>query len=82
MSGLSAGIVTPALSVEGIILLIAGVMIRIQSASATWANCAILRLLLGIGYPTKVVLFPWAFVFFLTGAFTAGNPRKSIVRPR
>ena len=82
LSWLSADIVTPDLCVEGIFLLIAGVIIRIQSAGATWANSAILGLLLGVGYLTKVVLFPLALVFFLASAFAPGNPRKSIVRPR
>jgi hypothetical protein len=57
-----------------------GVITRIRSSGATWANCGVLGLLLGVGYLTKAVLFPLAFVFFLASAFAAEKTRKSFVR--
>lgn len=80
LSWLSPEVVSPDLCVEGIVFLVAGTMIRIYASGATARNCAILGLLLGIGYLTKLVFFPLAFVFFAMSFFAAGNPRKSAPR--
>lgn len=80
LNWLSTETVTPDLCVEGIVFLVAGVILRIHAHGANWANCATLGLLLAVGYLTKVVLFPLAFVFFLASVLAAGNPRKAVVR--
>lgn len=80
LNWLSTETVSPDLCIEGIVFLVAGVILRIHADGANWANCATLGLVLAVGYLTKAILFPLAFVFFLASVFAAGNPRKSIVR--
>lgn len=75
---ISPGRPMPDLLVAGIVLLVTGVIIRLSSGGGTWANYALLGLLLGLGYLTKVVLFPLAFVFFAMSVLAAGFSRRTI----
>lgn len=77
---LSTDVVSPDLCVEGIVLLAAGLILRIRLDSASWANFLKLGLLLGIGYLTKVVLFPLSFVFLLAAFFAVPNRARALVR--
>jgi hypothetical protein len=80
LNWLSTDAVTPDLLVEGIVLLASGVLIRIRHSGTTWGNCSKLGIILGVGYLTKVVLFPLAFVFFLACFFAARKFRHSVLK--
>lgn len=80
LNWLSTDNVTPDLMVEGLVLLTAGVAIRIQAHGARWRLYAKLGLILGIGYLTKVVLFPLSFVFFGASVIGSAGPRRSILK--
>lgn len=56
-------VVTPDLTVCALVLLAAGVLLRIHGGHRTWHTYALLGLVLGLAYLTKAVLFPLAFVF-------------------
>lgn len=77
---LSTDVVSPDLCVEGLVLLAAGIILQIARGGAGWANFAKLGVILGIGYLTKVVLFPLAFVFLLCCFFAAPNRRQNVAK--
>jgi hypothetical protein len=66
------------LSIE--VLLTAGVVVRILgNGKAGWISYLSLGFLLGIGYLTKAVMFPLAFVF-LAGSLVANWSRQHVLR--
>jgi hypothetical protein len=80
LNWLSTDQVTPDLCVECVVFLIVGIILRIRREGATWARFALLGLLFGIGYLTKVFLLPLAFVFLLASLIAARDFRKSTLR--
>jgi hypothetical protein len=76
MYWLSTDVITPDLCVEGLVFLAVGILLRIRFQGAGWSNFALLGLVLGIGYLTKVVFFPLAFVFLFVSFFATPNFRQ------
>lgn len=80
LNWLSTDQVTPDLCVECVVFLITATIIRIGRDGVTWARFALLGLLFGVGYLTKVFLLPLSFIFLLASLVAAGDFRKSVPR--
>lgn len=74
-------LVTPDLIVSAMVYLACGLLLRIRLDGPGNANCALLGLVLGVGYLSKAAMFVLAFVFLILGLLAHGgrrNVRKSI----
>jgi hypothetical protein len=67
----------PDMLVAAFVYLSAGFLLRIRRGEATRGVFVLLGLALGLGYLTKQVMFPLAFVFLGVGLFLTGRPRKA-----
>ena len=68
----------PDMLVAAFVYLAAGLLLRVRRGAATRAVFIFLGLALGMGYLTKQVMFPLAFVFLGVALFSAGNVRKAV----
>lgn len=71
-------LVNPDMLASGILYLGAGALLRMPSAGPAWRASFLLGVILGLGYLTKTVLFPIAFVFLIAAALTAGSFRRGV----
>lgn len=69
---------TPDILTAAFVYLAAGIVLRINIQSATWFNFIALGIVLGLGYLSKTVMFPVAFVFLGVAMFSTGNFRSLI----
>jgi len=67
--------VTPDQCVAIVMYLVAGLLLRMQTAGTRWNQYAILGILLGVGYLTKAVLFPIGLISLSTVPFLASQDR-------
>ena len=71
---------TPDMCTAAFVYLASGIVLRVNTRSASWFNFIILGLVLGFGYLAKSVMFPLAFVFLGVSAFSVGNLRRALPR--
>ncbi|MFB2833906.1 glycosyltransferase family 39 protein [Floridanema evergladense] len=69
---------TPDMFTAGVVYLAAAIVLRIHTKSSSWRNFVILGVVLGIGYLSKSVMFPLAFVFLTIALFSVGKMRQAI----
>ena len=72
------GETNPDMLVAAFVYLAAGFLLRMRRGAATRTDFALFGLALGLGYLTKQVMFPLAFVFLGVGLFSAGNIRRAV----
>lgn len=72
--------VTPDMLLACFVYLAAAQLVRIGRDGGRWRDFGLLGVWLGLGYLTKAVLFPLAFVFLLVALFTAGVSRRTVPR--
>ena len=70
--------ITPDLLVEGILFLVAACVVKIRAGDRGWKRFVVLGLLLGLGFLSKAIFFPLAFVFLAVGFFAAGSSTRAI----
>ncbi|HEY2989187.1 MAG TPA: hypothetical protein VGL11_15755 [Candidatus Binatia bacterium] len=78
LSLIGLGSSNPDMLVAAFVYVAAGLLLRIRSGNARWTDFAWLGLALGLGYLTKQIMFPLAFVFIAVGTFSAGHLRRAI----
>ena len=66
--------------VAAVVFFVAGLLVRIGQARASWGSYALLGIMLGVGYLSKAIMFPLSFVFLVTAFFATRNWRKAIPR--
>lgn len=71
---------SPDMLTAAFIYLAAGIVLLIKTSSPTWFNFIMLGIVLGLGYLSKSVVFPVAFVFLGVAMFAVGNLRKGVSR--
>src|SRR5205085_1387648 len=69
--------VSPDLLVSVWVYLTVGLLLRMRAGDLRWLNFVLLGLVLGVGYLTKTVMFPLAFVWLACAIF-AIKPRRRI----
>jgi hypothetical protein len=74
------GMVAPDLMVTGILMLAAGMLLRVRSATAKAADYLGLGVTLGVGYLTKAPVFPISFLFFAAVAARGKIDRRHALR--
>jgi 4-amino-4-deoxy-L-arabinose transferase-like glycosyltransferase len=57
-----------------------GLLLRLEAGPAGWRPYVLLGVVLGLGYLTKAVMFPLAFVFLATVWLFAANRREALPR--
>ncbi|HET6671340.1 MAG TPA: hypothetical protein VFH15_14025 [Pyrinomonadaceae bacterium] len=62
---------SPDLLVAALIFLASGLLLRIRAAASRWQLFAALGIVLGVGYLTKTIMFPLAFVFIFVAYLLA-----------
>src|SRR5205085_1929448 len=67
--------ISPDLLVSVWVYLAAGLLLRARAGASSWLNSALLGLVLGVGYLTKTIMFPLAFVWLACAVF-AIKPRR------
>jgi hypothetical protein len=72
--------VTPDMMMAGFVLLAAGLIVRMRMGHDGWRSFALLGLILGLGYLSKTIMFPLAFVFLAVALFTAAPLRRGLPR--
>jgi hypothetical protein len=77
-AGSLIALVTPDLCVTAVVLLAAGLLLQFHAADQPLGTYAWFGAVLGIGYLTKSVMFPMAFVFLAISL--ASQPRKRAAR--
>jgi hypothetical protein len=73
-------VMTPDALVFAWILVAAGIAVRIATGADGWLRFALLGIVLALGYLTKAVMFPLAFVFLAALLFSIGNPQRMAPR--
>jgi hypothetical protein len=68
----------PDMLLAAFVYLAAGFLLRIRRGTATRTVFLLFGFALGLGYLTKQVMFPLAFVFLGAGLFLTGNLRKAV----
>ena len=68
----------PDMLVAAFVYVASGLLLRIRNGTANRITFVLLGLALGLGYLTKQVMFPLAFVFLGVGLFSVGNLRRAI----
>ncbi|MBE9225699.1 hypothetical protein IQ264_09720 [Phormidium sp. LEGE 05292] len=69
---------TPDMCTAALIYLAAAIVLRINNKSSSWRNFIILGLVLGIGYLSKSVMFPLAFLFLTIAMLSAGKIHQTL----
>lgn len=77
MSLIEIWAVTPDMLMACFVLLAAAQLVRLRRGAGRWRDFALLGLWLGLGYLTKAVMFPLAFVFLFAALFSLGNVRRT-----
>jgi hypothetical protein len=72
--------VTPDMLMAASVYLAAGLVLRIRLGADSWRTFGLLGGVLGLGYLTKAVMWPMAFVFLGVGLFSVGNMRRAVPR--
>jgi 4-amino-4-deoxy-L-arabinose transferase-like glycosyltransferase len=70
----------PDLIVSALVYLIFAMLLRMRMGTVTWSGSIILGVLLGLGYLTKAIMFPMAFVFTGIALILAGRSPKKLIR--
>lgn len=68
----------PDMLVAAFVFLASGLLLRIRNGDTNWISFLLLGLTLGLGYLTKQVMFPLAFVFLTVGMLAVGNFRRAV----
>ncbi|MEQ8541864.1 MAG: glycosyltransferase family 39 protein [Coleofasciculus sp. D1-CHI-01] len=71
---------TPDMCVATLVYLAAWLVLRVYTRSDHWLNFIGLGVVLGLGYLSKAIMFPMAFIFLGTCFFSVGNIRRSLPR--
>ncbi|MEQ9552996.1 MAG: hypothetical protein RIM23_25680 [Coleofasciculus sp. G3-WIS-01] len=71
---------TPDMCVATLVYLAAWLVLRVYARSDHWFNFIGLGVVLGLGYLSKAIMFPMAFIFLGTCFFSVGNIRRSLPR--
>jgi len=71
---------TPDVLVLALVLIAAGILLRIASGKDSWQYYAALGVVLGFAYLTKAVMFPLSIVFLAVTPFATGNLRRAASR--
>jgi len=71
---------SPDMLVAAIVYLASGIILRIRNGKTSTGTYALLGATLGVGYLSKAVMFPMAFIFLSLSAFSMGNLRKALTR--
>lgn len=77
MSLIEIWAVTPDMLMACFVLLAAAQLVRLRRGADRWRDFALLGLWLGLGYLTKAIMFPLAFVFLLMALFSLGDVRRT-----
>jgi hypothetical protein len=70
-------LVVPDMLLTGLFLCATGIVLRIRHRGASWRRFVALGLVLGVGYLTKTVMFPLAFVFLTVAALATKGLRRN-----
>jgi len=71
---------TPDVLVLALVLIAAGILLRIASGRDSWQYSVALGVVLGFAYLTKAVMFPLSFLFLAVAPFATGNLRRAAPR--
>jgi hypothetical protein len=71
---------TPDLCTAALVYLAAGILLRLQIGSSTWAEFIALGGVLGLAFLSKTVMFPLAFIFLAVSACSIGRFQRSLPR--
>jgi hypothetical protein len=71
---------SPDMLVAALVYLACGIILRIRNGMTHYVTYAFLGVVLGLGYLSKAVMFPLAFIFLSLSAFSMGNIRKALPR--
>ncbi|HBB31241.1 MAG TPA: hypothetical protein DDZ80_28230 [Cyanobacteria bacterium UBA8803] len=71
---------TPDMCVATLVYAAAAIVLRVQNRSADWWQFVLLGTFLGLGYLSKAIMFPMAFIFLGTCFFSVGNIRRALPR--
>ncbi len=74
------GKTNPDLLVAAFVYLASGFLLRIRNGATSWRTFVGFGLALGLGYLTKQIMFPMAFVFLGVGMLSVGNFRRAFPR--
>src|SRR5437899_12952545 len=66
--------------VAAFVYLVSGFLLRIRNGTANRITFVLLGLALGLGYLTKQIMFPLAFVFLGVGMLSVGNLPQAVPR--
>ncbi|HYX42478.1 MAG TPA: hypothetical protein VE821_12310, partial [Pyrinomonadaceae bacterium] len=72
--------ISPDLLVSVWVYLAAGLLLRARAGASSWLNFTLLGLILGVGYLTKTIMFPLAFVWLACAVLTIKPRRRSAPR--
>ncbi|MDX1521722.1 MAG: hypothetical protein R3264_08850 [Anaerolineae bacterium] len=72
--------VTPDMLMAGLVYLAAGLMVRLRRGFTGWPTYALLGAVLGLGYLSKAIMFPLAFVFLGVTLISGPNIRRAFPR--
>jgi hypothetical protein len=72
--------VTPDMCVAALVYLSSGILLMMRRGKTGYSTFALFGAVLGLGYLSKSVIFPLAFIFMATGFFTMNNPGKAFPR--
>jgi len=70
----------PDLFVSALVYLILAMLLRIRKGEVTWGESIIMGVLMALGYFTKAVMFPMAFVFTAVALTLTRRSRKMLLR--
>lgn len=70
----------PDMLVAAIVYIATAIVLRVNTRSHNWLNFIMLGIVLGLGYLSKTVMFPMAFIFLATCFFSVGNTRRGFLR--
>ena len=69
--------VTPDMLMAAIVYLVGAILLRMRLQSRSWGTFALLGFLLGMGYLTKTIMLPVAFLFLGASLFSAEGIRRT-----
>ncbi len=73
-------LVTPDVAVAGLVFLLTGILLRIQSGSQGWRLFALLGAVSAVGYLTKAIFLPLGTVFILLSLALVGSVKAVLPR--
>lgn len=77
---ISLALVAPDMLVAASVFSVAALMLRIRRGYQRWYHFVALGILLALGYFTKAILFPLAFLFLGVTALALGSVRRAVPR--